>query len=73
MKIQFYGYNAFLIESGKINFLLLTLAPYFFTGLDLPRFSPNQNGKILLIFSSHTVTQTITGMQTEWQRLQMHL
>ena len=72
MKIHFYGYNAFLIESGD-KLLAIDPGALFFTGLDLPLFSPSQSGKILLIFSSRTVIQTITGMQTEWQKPQMHL
>ena len=72
MKIQFYGYNAFLIESGD-KLLAIDPGALFFSGLDLLRFSPSQNGKILPTFSSHTVTRTITGTQTEWQKLRMRL
>jgi L-ascorbate metabolism protein UlaG (beta-lactamase superfamily) len=49
MKIKFYGYNAFLIESGDKK-IAIDPGALFFTGSGLQRFSQNLNGKASHIF-----------------------
>jgi len=70
MKITFYGYNAFIIES-KDKKIAIDPGALFFTGSGLPRLFQNQNGPISLISLLHMVTLIIIGIQTEWQRPQM--
>lgn len=49
MKIKFYEYNTFLIESSK-KIIAMDPGALFFSGSDFQRFSLNLNGIALPIF-----------------------
>jgi hypothetical protein len=66
MKISFYGYSVFLIESGD-NVIAIDPGGLFFTFSDSRRLSPNPSGPELLIFLSLMAIPITTGMLIEWQ------